>query len=123
MVEQIERRADKAATTHRILLIKSFSYDRTTWKQINQPIGLMNIAAYLRSNYQYEVKIEDIRVKGNDRFDLESAIRTYAPDVVGISALTHESDAVSWIAECVKRVDANTPVLLGGPHPTLPKPG
>ena len=78
----------------------------------------MNIAAYLRGNYQYDVKIEDIRVKGNGRFDLESAIRTYAPDVVGISALTHESDAVSWIAECVKRVNANTPVLLGGPHAT-----
>ena len=76
----------------------------------------MNIAAYLRRNYQYEVKIEDIRISGNDRFDLESAIRAYSPDVVGISALTHESDAVSWIAECVKRVNADTPVLLGGPH-------
>mgnify|MGYP001095682378 CR=1 FL=1 len=38
--------------------------------------------------------------------------------VVGIGALTHESDAVSWIAGCVKRVNANTPVLLGGPHAT-----
>ena len=78
----------------------------------------MNIAAYLRRNYRYEVKIEDVRVKGNDRFDLESAIRLYAPDVVGISALTHESEAVSWIAGCVKRVNAHTPVLLGGPHAT-----
>jgi len=78
----------------------------------------MNIAAYLRSNYQCEVKIEDVRLNGNDRFDLESAIRRYAPDVVGISALTHESDAVSWIAGCVKRVNASTPVLLGGPHAT-----
>jgi len=78
----------------------------------------MSIAAYLRRNYPYEVKIEDIRVSGNGRFDLESAIRVYAPDVVGISALTHESDAVPWIAECVKRVNANTPVLLGGPHAT-----
>jgi len=105
-------------TPPRILFIKSFSYDPATWKQLNHPIGLMNIAAYLRSNYQYEAKIEDIRLHGNDRFDLESAIRAYAPDVVGISALTHESDAVSWIAGCVKRVNANTPVLLGGPHAT-----
>ena len=66
-------------TPPRILLIKSFSYDRATWKLLNHPIGLMNIAAYLRRNYQYEVKIEDIRVKGNDRFDLESAIRTLCP--------------------------------------------
>jgi radical SAM superfamily enzyme YgiQ (UPF0313 family) len=117
MVEQIETRADKAPAPRRILLIKSPQND-PTWKQISHPVGLMSIAAYLRRNYQYEVKIEDIRVSGNGRFDLESAIRVYAPDVVGISALTHESGAVPWIAECVKRVNANTPVLLGGPHAT-----
>jgi anaerobic magnesium-protoporphyrin IX monomethyl ester cyclase len=105
-------------TPRRILLIKSYSNDPATWKQLNHPIGLMNIAAYLRRHYQYEVKIEDIRVSGNRRFDLESVIRRYTPDVVGISALTHESDAVSWIAECVKRVNVQTPVLLGGPHAT-----
>jgi anaerobic magnesium-protoporphyrin IX monomethyl ester cyclase len=109
---------DRLVIPRRILLIKSFSSDPATQKQLNHPIGLMNIAAYLRRNYQYEVKIEDIRVSGNGRFDLESAIRVYAPDVVGISALTHESDAVPRIAECVKRVNANTPVLLGGPHAT-----
>jgi anaerobic magnesium-protoporphyrin IX monomethyl ester cyclase len=103
-------------TPRRVLLIKSFSRDPATWKQLNHPIGLMNIAAHLRRNYQCEVKIEDIRISGNDRFDLESAVRAYSPDVVGISALTHESDAVSWIAACVKRVNADTPVLLGGPH-------
>jgi anaerobic magnesium-protoporphyrin IX monomethyl ester cyclase len=117
MVEEVETRADKAAVTRRILLMKSPQND-PTWKQISHPIGLLSIAAYLRRNYPYEVKIEDIRVSGNSRFDLESAIRSYAPDVVGISALTHESEAVPWIAECVKRVNANTPVLLGGPHAT-----
>ena len=78
----------------------------------------MSIAAYLREKYQYEVRIEDIRVSRNDRIGLESAIRLYAPDIVGISALTFESDAIPWIAESVKRVNANTPVLLGGPHAT-----
>jgi anaerobic magnesium-protoporphyrin IX monomethyl ester cyclase len=105
-------------TPHRILLIKSFSHDPAAWKLLNHPIGLMNIAAYLRRNYQYDVRIEDIRLCGNDRFDLISAIGTYSPDVVGISALTHESSAVPWIAKCVKQVKANTPVLLGGPHAT-----
>jgi anaerobic magnesium-protoporphyrin IX monomethyl ester cyclase len=117
VMEQIETRLDKGMTARRILLVKSPQND-PTWKQISHPVGLMSIAAYLRSKYPYEVKIEDIRVRGNHRFDLESVIREYAPDVVGISALTHESDAIPWIAECVKRVNANTPVLLGGPHAT-----
>jgi radical SAM superfamily enzyme YgiQ (UPF0313 family) len=117
MMEQIEMRTDKEAAPPRVLLIKSPLND-PAWKQISHPIGLMSIAAYLRKKYRYEVKIEDIRINGNSRLDLESSIRSYAPDVVGISALTHESDAVPWIAECVKRVNANIPVLLGGPHPT-----
>jgi len=78
----------------------------------------MSIAAYLRKHYPYDVKIEDMRVNGTGPADLERVIRHYAPDVVGISALTHESDAVPWIAERVKRVNEQTPVLLGGPHAT-----
>ena len=117
MVEPNETGAGTAAKTHRVLLIKSPQND-PHWRQISHPVGLMSIAAYLRKNYPYEVKIEDIRVSGNGRDGLESAIRMFAPDAVGLSALTHESGALPWIAECVKRVNPNTPVLLGGPHAT-----
>ncbi len=98
--------------------MKSYSLDPATRKQAHHPIGLMCLAAYLRENYPYEVKIVDLRISGNDRFDTEAAIRAYAPDIVGISALTHESDAVARIAGCAKRVNAAVPVLLGGPHAT-----
>jgi anaerobic magnesium-protoporphyrin IX monomethyl ester cyclase len=112
-----EDRAEEATARRRVLLIKSCSND-PAWNMVNHPVGLMCIAAFLREKYQYEVKIEDIRVSGNDRIGLESLIRLYAPDIVGITALTFESNAISWIAESVKRVNANTPVLLGGPHAT-----
>ncbi len=102
----------------RILLIKSIPND-PSWKQITHPLGIMSIAAYLRKNYRYEIKIEDLRLRSNDRFGyLESLIRTYAPDIVGVSALTHETAAIPGIAECVKRVNANIKVILGGPHAT-----
>ena len=107
----------KSAAPPRILLIKSCSND-PNYNVINHPLGLMSLASYLREKYHYQVKIEDIRLKGKDRSSLESTIRLYAPDVVGISALTFESDAIPWIAESVKRVNASTPVLLGGPHAT-----
>ena len=101
----------------RILLIKSPQND-PSGRLISHPLGLMCIAAYLRKEYQYEIKIEDMRLSENGFLNMESTIRTYAPDVVGISALTHESDALPRIAECVKGVNPNTPVLLGGPHAT-----
>ena len=101
----------------RILLVKSCSND-PAYRVLNHPLGLMSIAAYLREKYGYEVKIEDLRLNGNDRSGFESAIRLYSPDIVGISALTFESDAIPWIAESVKQVNPGTPVLLGGPHAT-----
>jgi anaerobic magnesium-protoporphyrin IX monomethyl ester cyclase len=85
---------------------------------MNQPLGLMNIAEYLRENFKYEIQIEDIRISGIDRYGIEAVIRRFVPDVVGISALTFESDAILWIAESVKRVNPDTPVILGGPHAT-----
>jgi anaerobic magnesium-protoporphyrin IX monomethyl ester cyclase len=101
----------------RVLLIKSRPNDPGN-NQANHPLGLMCLAAYLREKYHCQVKIEDIRLKGKDRRNLEAAIRLFAPHVVGISALTFESDAIPWIAESVKHVNATTPVLLGGPHAT-----
>jgi anaerobic magnesium-protoporphyrin IX monomethyl ester cyclase len=108
---------DKGKASRRILLIKSRSND-PTWKQVSHPLGLMAIAAYLREKYRYEVRIEDLRVTGADCSRLESDIRLFAPDAVGISALTFETNAIPRIAGCVKRVNADIPVLLGGPHAT-----
>jgi anaerobic magnesium-protoporphyrin IX monomethyl ester cyclase len=117
MTEQIETLTTQQPRPHRVLLIKSCSND-PTWKQVNHPVGLMSIAAYLRKKYQYDVRIEDIRISGSDRYGIEAIIRQYTPDVVGISALTFESDAILWIAESAKRVNPGTPVILGGPHAT-----
>lgn len=109
--------AEKATTPFRVLLIKSCLND-PAYRVINHPLGLMSIAACLREKYHCQVKIEDLRITGDDPSRLESTIRSYAPDLVGISALTFESNAIPWIADLVKRVNSNTPVLLGGPHAT-----
>ncbi len=101
----------------RVLLIKSCSND-PSYRVINHPLGLMSIAAYLREKCGCQVKIIDLRLDARDRSSLESEIRRYAPDIVGISALTFESNAIPWIAGSVKRMNANTPILLGGPHAT-----
>ncbi|MBN1655149.1 MAG: B12-binding domain-containing radical SAM protein [Deltaproteobacteria bacterium] len=117
MAEEIEEMSAQSGATQRVLLIKSCSND-PSWKQVNHPVGLMSIAAYLRALYQLDVRIEDLRISGDDRFGLEAVVRQYAPDIVGISALTFESNAIVWIAESVKRVNPNVPVILGGPHAT-----
>ena len=101
----------------RILFIKSRAND-PTWKQLSHPLGVMYLAAYLRSKFGYEIKIVDTRLTKIDRDGLTAVIREFAPDIVGISALTFESKAIEWIAACAKQVNPQVPVLLGGPHAT-----
>lgn len=108
---------ERSVKPARVLLVKSCSND-PAYRVLNHPLGLMSIAAYLRDRYRWEVKIEDLRLEGSGRGRLEAVIREYAPDVVGISALTFESHAIPWIAESVKQANPGTPVLLGGPHAT-----
>lgn len=114
---KVEALSTKKATPLRVLLVKSCSND-PHYSVVNHPLGLMSLAAYLREKYRCQIKIEDLRLKGIDRASLESAMRLFAPDMVGISALTFESDAIPWIAASVKRMNPQTPVILGGPHAT-----
>lgn len=110
-------RCETSARRARVLLIKSRAND-PNWNLISFPMGLMYIASYLKSVFGHDVRIVDIRLRKYSSRDIEDIVRDYSPDVVGISALTFESDAVSWIAEAVKKVNPNIPVLLGGPHAT-----
>jgi radical SAM superfamily enzyme YgiQ (UPF0313 family) len=110
-------RLETPAHRARVLLIKSRAND-PNWKLISFPMGLMYIASYLRKVFGHDVRIVDIRLDTFTGRDIEEIVREYSPDVVGISALTFESDAVAWIAAAVKKVNPSTPVLLGGPHPT-----
>jgi len=119
MTDNLARTESKGAQKRkpRVLFIKSCSND-PTWKQVNHPLGIMSIAAYLRQEKHCDVRIEDIRISGDDKYGIEAKVRNYRPDVVGISALTFESNAILWIAESVKRADDNIPIVLGGPHAT-----
>jgi len=108
---------DKSVRKSRVLLIKSKPND-PNWRFISYPLGLMYVAAYLRRKYSYEVRIVDTRINETDQRKIQEIVRDFAPDVVGISALTFESYAVPWIAECVKSVNPLIPVILGGPHST-----
>ena len=101
----------------RVAFVKSRAND-PEWSLLSQPIGIMSVAAYLRRELGCEVRIIDIRLQDLDRPGLESALREFSPSVVGISALTFESDAIGWIAAAAKAVDPRIPVLLGGPHAT-----
>lgn len=82
------------------------------------PIGMMYIASYIRRRGDVDVRIIDMAPAGIAYEDLGQEIRNYHPDLLGISALTFESNGLRRVAAIAKEVLPNLPVVAGGPHPS-----
>ncbi len=133
--------------THRILLINSHVWSNdcnsamvgALGEEPYPPIGLLSIAAYLRTR-RYDVALLDIpAVLKQKRRDAEAEkktmlvvsdavveemvagrVRDFQPDVVGISCLfSGKFRGTVFISEVVKKVAPMCPVVIGGLHPTI----
>jgi len=99
----------------------------------NMPLGLAYIAAVLEKN-GYQVKILDALIEGwqnirelpSGKFQIgltseqiKEEIKNFMPNVVGISSMfTSQWHNVASIAQLVKELNKDIPVVVGGAHPT-----
>jgi radical SAM superfamily enzyme YgiQ (UPF0313 family) len=79
------------------------------------PLSLLYLAAYARQA-GHEVRVLDLDVLGGRLSHLDDAWRTFAPQLVGLSAYTTNVARAAAIAEWVKQRDASLPTVLGGFH-------
>jgi anaerobic magnesium-protoporphyrin IX monomethyl ester cyclase len=82
------------------------------------PLGLMYLAAHLRSRENVDVRIIDMASTRMPYKDLAREIQSYCPDWLGVSALTFESEGLHRIAATAKEIRPDLPVVAGGPHPS-----
>lgn len=80
------------------------------------PLGLLYIASYLNKEAGCDVKILDSIAGRKNCKEIEQYIRDYSPDIVGITAHTHNLIDVILVADIVKKIDKRIYVCLGGPH-------
>ncbi len=101
----------------RALLVKSHSIvSKNTG--VTPPLGLMYLAAYIRTLPGVQVKIIDMKFSADPTGSLAEAIRGWKPDVLGISSLTAEATLAMRLARTARRIESALPVLIGGPHPS-----
>jgi radical SAM superfamily enzyme YgiQ (UPF0313 family) len=81
------------------------------------PLGLAYIASVLKQNH--EVKIIDSNVLNYTISDVERELRSFNPDVVGITSVTPSIYEAYKVAETAKKVREDCIVVLGGPHATF----
>lgn len=80
------------------------------------PLGLMYLASYLKNYLDCELKLLDTIAEGMDYEAIEKYIQNFHPDVVGITAHTHNLIDVVLVADIIKKIDEKIHVCLGGPH-------
>ncbi len=105
--------------TDRILFVRPYS--PVTHESLCPPLGLMYLASCIRelSGKKREIRIIDMRVDKMTLEDICTEISHFAPDFVGISALSHEAGVMHDLAGAVRAYDRNIPVVAGGPHASM----
>jgi len=82
---------------------------------LTPPLGIMYLASVLRRE-GHEVRLLDFRLRP-DRLDwIREELERFSPEIVGLSALTQESEAMHRIAGISKNIPGVSAVLAGGPH-------
>lgn len=102
----------------RILLIKCSHYEGVL-TAITFPLGLMYLASAVRMDSDsHDIEIYDMRIKGEDLVALKENINRFKPELVGLSAISVESQNLYNSARAVRETGFDGPVITGGPHPS-----
>ena len=82
------------------------------------PLGLAWIAAVLEKA-GHKVRIIDSPTEGIDLKTFINEVKSWSPDIVGITALTPTIYKAYDTAKAIKEYDRDLPVIMGGPHVTF----
>lgn len=80
-------------------------------------LGLGYIAGYLRGKGISCVVI-DSKLEGIDLNTIEETLRKHRPDIVGLTAMTHDILQAEKVAKSVRKILPQTTIVIGGPHAT-----
>lgn len=80
-------------------------------------LGLASIAAYLRSQ-GIDIRVIDAKYEDLDMERVERRLIKENPDVIGITAMTHEIHQAGEVAERIKQLLPSVTTVIGGVHAT-----
>ncbi len=86
------------------------------------PLGLAYLSAFLKGR-NFQVELLDMQGLLMDSNELIRQIRAFAPDLIGVTAMTPTLPEALKVAEIGKQVAPGVKVILGGVHPTLDPAG
>lgn len=100
----------------RLALVRT--YQPMLVDDLAHPLGIMSLDAYLRARGRADVHLHDMRLAKETPAEACRRVLALRPDVVGLSGLTIERDAIHALAGLIKRAAPHVVTVLGGPYPT-----
>ncbi|MDD2805993.1 MAG: radical SAM protein [Elusimicrobiales bacterium] len=80
------------------------------------PVGLLYIAGALRRAGFSDIGLIDARLERLNRKELAERIKTFAPDLVGLTGMSLDSSEISVAARLAKESAPGCKVVVGGPY-------
>lgn len=85
------------------------------------PSGALLLLGSMLHERGHEVEIVQMITDKMDNAGIEQRIRTFSPDIVGITMNTYQTRSAREVAQAAKRVSRQILVVTGGPHPSALK--
>jgi len=81
-------------------------------------IGIAYLSSFLKAN-GFDVLAIDASFDNLTFYEVKQALQKYQPDVIGLSAMTHEIIQAGKWAQKLKELFPNSKLIIGGPHATV----
>ncbi len=89
---------------------------RGSYRLVSPPLGLLYIAAYVRSRMDVDILIVDQRAEDCSHESLIARAKAFAPDVIGITCFTSHAHLLDPLTRAFRAAAPDATIVLGGPH-------
>jgi len=100
------------------MFLANLGYCRPLWPLVTPPMGIMYLAAYLRTKFDLDIKLVNQRESNCTNEELARQAIEFEADIVGFSSLTAFGHALAPLTRMVRAGLPKALILLGGPHIT-----
>ncbi len=113
--------SEKKQNQKRILLLdlsQHFSSHSMLYKVVEQPIGLVYLLTYLKKKFKDKIdgRIYKAGVDFDNYQELQTLIKEFNPDLIGIRTLTFYKDFFHQTVSIIRNWGIKVPLIVGGPY-------
>jgi anaerobic magnesium-protoporphyrin IX monomethyl ester cyclase len=98
------------------VLLAQLGRGNKTVPSLSTPLGLLYLAAHLRSKFAVDIRILDQRLHDTPHDRLIQEIIDFGPDIVGFGTMTPSVDNLPCLTDAVRQALPKSLIVLGGPH-------